>query len=281
MNSIKKGSFVYKKSQSKDVIYTVDKILKSDKNRIALLRGATERVMAESPIEDLMLVDKSIIKKTLEILENRINKRVKDRLIYTKYIENLNSNKRFSEKIITGKILHLDGDKKYSQKSYNYYKKVGLNAVVKNIPEYRQPKFVASLLKIYKPDILIVTGHDEMLNKNRNFNDVYNYRNSKYFINTVKEARKYELNLDSKLVIFAGACQSYYEGLILAGANFASSPARILIDFLDPLIIAEKVATTERYKYINIDDVAPELRDGKKGIDGIGASGKMYKKIVL
>ncbi len=281
MNSIKKGSFVYKKSQSKDVIYTVDKILKSDKNRIALLRGATERVMAESPIEDLMLVDKSIIKKTLEILENRINKRVKDRLIYTKYIENLNSNKRFSEKIITGKILHLDGDKKYSQKSYNYYKKVGLNAVVKNIPEYRQPKFVASLLKIYKPDILIVTGHDEMLNKNRNFNDIYNYRNSKYFINTVKEARKYELNLDSKLVIFAGACQSYYEGLILAGANFASSPARILIDFLDPLIIAEKVATTERYKYINIDDVAPELRDGKKGIDGIGASGKMYKKIVL
>lgn len=281
MNSIKKGSFVYKKSQSKDVIYTVDKILKSDKNRIALLRGATERVMAESPIEDLMLVDKSIIKKTFEILENRINKRVKDRLIYTKYIENLNSNKRFSEKIITGKILHLDGDKKYSQKSYNYYKKVGLNAVVKNIPEYRQPKFVASLLKIYKPDILIVTGHDEMLNKNRNFNDIYNYRNSKYFINTVKEARKYELNLDSKLVIFAGACQSYYEGLILAGANFASSPARILIDFLDPLIIAEKVATTERYKYINIDDVAPELRDGKKGIDGIGASGKMYKKIVL
>ena len=281
MNSIKKGSFVYKKSQSKDVIYTVDKILKSDKNRIALLRGATERVMAESPIEDLMLVDKSIIKKTLEILENRINKRVKDRLIYTKYIENLNSNKRFSEKIITGKILHLDGDKKYSQKSYNYYKKVGLNAVVKNIPEYRQPKFVASLLKIYKPDILIVTGHDEMLNKNRNFNDIYNYRNSKYFISTVEEARKYELNLDSKLVIFAGACQSYYEGLILAGANFASSPARILIDFLDPLIIAEKVATTERYKYINIDDVAPELRDGKKGIDGIGASGKMYKKIVL
>ena len=281
MNSIKKGSFVYKKSQSKDVIYTVDKILKSDKNRIALLRGATERVMAESPIEDLMLVDKSIIKKTLEILENRINKRVKDRLIYTKYIENLNSNKRFSEKIITGKILHLDGDKKYSQKSYNYYKKVGLNAVVKNIPEYRQPKFVASLLKIYKPDILIVTGHDEMLNRNRNFNDIYNYRNSKYFISTVKEARKYELNLDSKLVIFAGACQSYYEGLILAGANFASSPARILIDFLDPLIIAEKVATTERYKYINIDDVAPELRDGKNGIDGIGASGKMYKKIIL
>ena len=110
MNSIKKGSFVYKKSQSKDVIYTVDKILKSDKNRIALLRGATERIMVESPIEDLVLVDKSIIQKTFESLEKRINKRLTDRLIYNKYIENLNNNKRFSEKIITGKILHLDGD---------------------------------------------------------------------------------------------------------------------------------------------------------------------------
>lgn len=281
MNSIKKGSFVYKKSQSIDVIYIVDKIIKLNNDRIALLRGATERVMSESLIDDLVLVDKSSIRKAFEILDNRINKRVKDRLICNKYIENLNNNKRFSEKIVTGKILHLDGDKKYSQKSYNYYKKVGLNAIVKNIPEYRQPKFVTSLLKIYKPDILIITGHDEMLNKNRNFNDLYNYRNSRYFINTVKEARKYDIVSDSKLVIFAGACQSFYEGLILAGANFASSPARILIDFLDPLIIAEKVATTEKYKFINIDDIAPELRDGKKGVDGIGATGKMYKKLVL
>ena len=281
MNSIKKGSFVYKKSQSKDVIYTVDKILKSDKNRIVLLRGATERVMAESPIEDLVLVDKSIIQKTFESLEKRINRRLSDRLIYNKYIENLNNNKRFSEKIITGKILHLDGDKKYSQKSYNYYKKVGLNAIIKNIPEFKQPKVVYNLLKIYKPDILIITGHDGMFNKDKNFNDIQNYRNSKYFINTVKEARRYDAETNSHLVIFAGACQSYFEGLILAGANFASSPGRILIDFLDPLIIAEKVATTEKYKYISIDDIAQELRDGKRGVDGIGASGKMYKKIIL
>ena len=140
---------------------------------------------------------------------------------------------------------------------------------------------VYNLLKIYKPDILIITGHDGMFNKDKNFNDIQNYRNSKYFINTVKEARRYDAETNSHLVIFAGACQSYFEGLILAGANFASSPGRILIDFLDPLIIAEKVATTEKYKYISIDDIAQELRDGKRGVDGIGASGKMYKKIIL
>jgi spore coat assembly protein len=59
-----------------------------------------------------------------------------------------------------------------------------------------------------------------------------------------------------------------------AGANFASSPARILIDFLDPLIVAKSVAVADKNKYITIDDFVSELRDGKKGINGIGARGK-------
>ena len=173
--------------------------------------------------------------------------------------------------------MHLDGDRKYSEKSYRYYKKIGLNAIVKNVPEYRQPRVVYRLLEIYKPDILVITGHDGMIKSGKNYNDIYNYRNSKYFIETVKEARKYDQEKSQKLVIFAGACQSYFEAIISAGANFASSPARILIDFLDPLVVAQKVAFTEDYKYITIDDIAYELRDGRNGIDGIGANGKMHK----
>ena len=38
-----------------------------------------------------------------------------------------------------------------------YYKKMGLNAVVKNIPENRQSKIVYRLLTIYNPDILVIT----------------------------------------------------------------------------------------------------------------------------
>ena len=101
-----------------------------------------------------------------------------------------------------------------------------------------------------------------MIKKGTGFNDIYNYRNSRHFINTVNEARKWNPK-GKDLAIFAGACQSYYEELINSGANFASSPARILIDFLDPLVVAEKIALTERYKYITIDDIAKELRDGK------------------
>ena len=280
MNSIKRGTFVYRKSQSKDVIFTVEKVINTKEKKTVLLKGVLERVLIESSIEDLVIADRKIIKEKLNYLDARINNRI-EKSYYKNYQYNLSNNNRIQEKIITGKILHLDGDKKYSQKSYNYYKKVGLNAIIKNIPEFKQPKVVYNLLKIYKPDILIVTGHDGMFNKDKNFNDIQNYRNSKYFINTVKEARRYDAETNSHLVIFAGACQSYFEGLILAGANFASSPGRILIDFLDPLIIAEKVATTEKYKYISIDDIAQELRDGKRGVDGIGASGKMYKKIIL
>ena len=188
---------------------------------------------------------------------------------------------RLKNEISTGKILHLDGDIKYSEKSRRYYQKVGLKAIVKNIPESKQPKVVYNLLKYYNPDILVITGHDGMFHKERGYNDIYNYKNSRHFIETVKEARRYEKDFFNDIVIFAGACQSYFEALIMAGANFASSPARILIDFLDPLIIAKKVATTDSFKYITIDDIEYELRDGRRGVGGIGANGKQKNSNVI
>ena len=113
-----------------------------------------------------------------------------------------------------------------------------------------------------------------MIKSGARYTDIFNYRNSRHFIETVKEARKYDQKNDKNLVIFAGACQSYFEALMEAGANFASSPARILIDFLDPLIVAKSVAITDKNKYITIDDFVDELRDGKKGVNGLGARGK-------
>lgn len=111
-----------------------------------------------------------------------------------------------------------------------------------------------------------------MIRSETGYHDIYNYRNSRHFIQTVKEARRYERENNKDLVIFAGACQSYFEALIMAGANFASSPARILIDILDPLIVAEKIATTDDIKYVTIRDIEKELRDGKRGVGGIGAN---------
>ena len=277
MNKIKEGDIVGRKSYGKDIYFTVKRIITTRESQIAILTGITKRVEADSDIEDLEKIEKKeinqIIAKDKNELYNKIRKIKQD--IRRKYNVVQEKGKRGKEKIITGKILHLDGDKKYSEKSYNYYKKAGLDAIVKNIPEYKQPQVIYNLLKAYKPDIVVITGHDSMLKKARDYNNIYNYRNSKYFIETVKEARRYDKDMQNKLVIFAGACQSYYEALIMAGANFASSPGRILIDFVDPIIVAETIAITEKYKYITIDDIVSELRDGKKGVNGIGANGKM------
>lgn len=58
------------------------------------------------------------------------------------------------------------------------------------------------------------------------------------------------------------------------GANFASSPARILIDFMDPLIVAEKIATTDKNRIIVSRDITSELHDGGKRVGGSFAKGK-------
>lgn len=114
-----------------------------------------------------------------------------------------------------------------------------------------------------------------MLKNGTDKNNIYNYRNSKYFINTVKEARKWA-NSSEKLVIFAGACQSYFEALINAGADFASSPGRVLIDFVDPLIVAQKIAETDIHNYISIGDIESFLTSGTKGISGTIVRGKKH-----
>ena len=123
MNKIKKGDIVARKSYGKDILFVVNKIIETKSGKIAILRGLVERVEADSDIIDLELMDSNTIKNNLDALEKRLNNRIK---------ENRNHEMRRAYK--TGKILHLDGDKKYSEKSYFYYKKLGLNAIVKNIP---------------------------------------------------------------------------------------------------------------------------------------------------
>lgn len=282
MEKIRKGTIVSRNSYNNDILFIVTKIIKlSNGKKIVLLKGLTERIEADSYIEDLSLVKKEMIENNLRSFDTKLEERISiNKFINSKEKLLIKKDHRNTEKVITGKILHLDGDRKYSQKSLRYYREMGLNAIVKNIPESKQPKVVYNLLKYYNPDILVITGHDGMIKKESGYNDIYNYRNSRYFIRTVKEARRYDKETNKNLVIFAGACQSYFEALITAGANFASSPARILIDFLDPLIVAEKVAITDKYKYITIKDIENELRDGKKGIDGVGANGKKNVKFL-
>ena len=150
MREIKRGDIVSRNSYGNDIIFSVKRIIKLvNKKEIAILKGIDVRVEADAPIEDLKIVSKEEQKKREKELEERILYKIERERTYR---EN-----RRKEVVYTGRILHLDGDKKYSEKSIMYYKKMGLNAIVRNIPENKQPKVVYRLLQIYNPDILVIT----------------------------------------------------------------------------------------------------------------------------
>lgn len=150
MQEIKRGDIVSRNSYGNDIIFSVKRIIKlANKMEVAILKGIDVRIEADAPIEDLQILSKEEKEKREKELEERIiNKIERERII---------KENRRKEVVYTGRILHLDGDKKYSEKSMMYYKKMGLNATVKNIPENRQPKMVYRLLQIYQPDILVIT----------------------------------------------------------------------------------------------------------------------------
>ena len=154
------------------------------------------------------------------------------------------------------------------------YKRLGMDVTGLHVREHMQPRRIQKLLVEFCPDILVLTGHDGYLNKSGKFSNLDNYRNSKYFIESVKRARRYEPSFDD-LVIFAGACQSFYEEILRAGANFASSPHRVLIHCLEPVFITEKVAFSPIDKLVSIKDVIDSTITGIKGIGGFVTRGKL------
>lgn len=117
-----------------------------------------------------------------------------------------------------GKILHIDGDPAYLEVCIKVYKQLSINAIGKVIPESQQPSKIVDIVKEVKPDIVVITGHDGVAKGAKDYFDLNNYRNSKYFVDSVARLRDYEPNYDD-LVIYAGACQSFYEAILDAGAN--------------------------------------------------------------
>lgn len=149
LKMIKKGDIVARISYHKDVIFVVDLVID---NKIAILTGITIRLKADSPVEDLEVINKKEIDNIYRNIDEKIDKKVN-----TKETSKGSFLKRSDKIVYTGKILHLDGDRKYSEKSNLYYKKMGLKAIVKNIPESRQVNVANMLIDRYNPDILVVT----------------------------------------------------------------------------------------------------------------------------
>lgn len=114
MNKIKKGDIVGRKSYGKDIIFIVERIIQNKNDKIAILKGLVERIEADSDVDDLEIIEKRKINRSLENLNEKVELRL-DR--YSK-AQNKNdiknslfgNNRKNQERTITGKILHLDGE---------------------------------------------------------------------------------------------------------------------------------------------------------------------------
>lgn len=246
------GDLVTRKSYNNDIIFEILKI----EDKIAYLKGKDIRLYADSKIEDLVFSDIEI-----ESDDESINK-VKDML-------NLDRSEYF---YLPGKILHIDGDNDYLERCMKFYKELNILSIGLKIKEENLVYEIKKYLEEFKPNILVITGHDAMYKRNNKTT----YKNSINFIKAIEEARKFEENPE-RLIIIAGACQSNYEELIKSGANFASSPKRVNIHALDPAIIASSIALSDRNEPIELLEIISRTKYKEEGVGGIITNGTMYK----
>lgn len=255
---LKAGHIVGRKSYNCDIYFKIAAITEDNKYT---LKGLNHRLTATADENDIIpiMLDKLLDFK--KMFSSDIDKKIQN--ILSARNKNYNTDKNSLKK--PGKVLHIDSDRDYLNLCIKYYKKLEIPVTGENISEAEQSSEIISLLKKYTPDILVITGHDALISASEKGN-IDNYKNSAFFIDTIKNARNFQSSMDS-LIIIAGACQSYYEALISSGANIASSPKRILIHALDPVFIAEKLSYTPIDKLLKIDEI---IENSISGIDGLG-----------
>ena len=253
--SFKVGDYVTRNSYNNDTIFVIYKI----EDDIYYLNGVNYRLVADSPSSDLKMVND---KRNVEEENNFLSEIDNEVLSRDDYF------------YMPGKILHIDSDSDYLKRCMDYYENLNIWAMGILKSEEEIENCIKELILEYNPDIVVITGHDAYYKK-RSHDNINLYKNSKYFVNAVKEARKVESSHE-KLIIIAGGCQSNYEELIKAGANFASSPKRVNIHALDPAIIASKISLADITKDIDLKGILENTKYGANGIGGLKTKGTMY-----
>ncbi|MDN3019997.1 sporulation peptidase YabG [Paenibacillus sp. BSR1-1] len=276
---IKLMDIVGRRSYNCDILFRVIDFRKINDQKYAILYGEDFRIVADAPYNDLVVINQTERLKltqefrTLEEQSLRLFKQdvdlLKQRQEYTATGGYVKPSNYFQ---IPGRVLHLDGDPSYLKKCMTLYEKIGVPVLGIHCNEKEMPNKIGELMDYYRPDILVITGHDAYSKAKGKMSDINAYRHSRHFVQTVREARKRVPHLD-QLVIFAGACQSHFESLIHAGANFASSPTRVNIHALDPVYIVAKVSFTPFMERINVWDVLRNTLTGEKGLGGIETKG--------
>ncbi|TMW69963.1 sporulation peptidase YabG [Alteribacter natronophilus] len=281
MQGIKVGQVVGRASYNCDILFRVIAVNGSNVE----LFGEEMRLVADAPVNDLVIMEETERKQHSKLFQEKEEScyqlfRQDRRLIreQTEYEITSGYTEKHAFFELPGRILHIDGDPLYLKKCTAVYDRLGVPVYGVSIPEKEMPLQVGSLIEMVRPDILVVTGHDAYMKNKGGKDELKAYRNSKYFIDAVKEARKVVPYMDN-LVIFAGACQSYFQAILRAGANFASSPERINIHALDPVYVVAKVSLTPFMDRVGLWDLLKHTLTGERGMGGIETTGKLRRGI--
>ncbi|KAA9003587.1 sporulation peptidase YabG [Paenibacillus spiritus] len=274
------GDLVVRKSYGADITFRVEQIQRNQ----AIIKGTEFRLLADAPVDDLLpareaeeteLGHRARIKavESLSLLQKERQDGIRPSGPGSSgsWIPGAADHGYFE---VPGKVLHLDGDRAYLSKSLSLYEQLRIPAEGHHVPEAAMADTLYRLLPRVRPDIVVITGHDGVLKPPHTY-DLYSlgsYKNSQNFVAAIRVAREYERHYDA-LTVVAGACQSHFEALLGAGANFASSPARVLIHALDPVYIAAKAAVTSIRETVNLNDVLHHTISGSQGVGGIETRG--------
>lgn len=291
MDNLKIGDIVARISYQCDLLFRIIDIKEdTDGAMVAVLFGEDVRLVADAPMSDLSIVGEHEQQIRKEIDHKKVEKSYKlfrqDHYLIRQKTEYMATSGYSTDQgffQMPGRVLHLDGDPLYLKKCLTFYEKIGVPVYGVHCNEKEMPERIGELIDRFRPDILVITGHDSYSKAKGKVTELKAYRHSRHFVSTVKEARKKIPHLD-QLVIFAGACQSHFESLIRAGANFASSPSRVNIHALDPVYIVAKISFTPFMERINVWEVLRNTLTGEKGLGGVETKGVLrtgmpYKQV--
>lgn len=174
---MKLGDLVVRKSYGGDITFRVETVQQDE----AIIKGTDYRLIADSPLHDLVRVPESTIKRrtrqahikmlqSVEALEEK-NKRQQAEISMA---DPVNSSAYFE---MPGKVLHLDGDPNYLQKSGDL-PAAARPAEGHYVSEANMADALYRLLPVVQPDIVVLTGHDGVL-KQRKHRDLYNLQSYK------------------------------------------------------------------------------------------------------